>query len=239
MKRQKSLHIFCRNLTKVQFKMKAMILAAGRGERMRPLTDKIPKPLIEVQGKALILWHIEKLIKNGFKEIVINIAHLGYKIPEYLGNGSKYGIKISYSDEQKYGALESAGGIKKALPLLGTEPFLVVNGDIFCEYEFDASFDLHGKKAHLILVPNPEHNIQGDFAIKNSLVLNEADEMFTFSGIGYYTPALFDTIGIQKKSLAPLLRESINKEEISGEVFTKIWHDIGTQKRLKEINNAN
>ncbi|MBL1243393.1 MAG: nucleotidyltransferase family protein [Sulfurimonas sp.] len=219
--------------------MKAMILAAGRGERMHPLTDKIPKPLIEVQGKALILWHIEKLIKNGFEEIVINIAHLGYKIPEYLGDGSRYGIKISYSDEQRDGALESAGGIKKALPLLGNEPFLVVNGDVFCEYEFDANFDLQGKKAHLILVPNPEHNIQGDFAIKNGLVLNEADEMFTFSGIGYYTHAFFDTISIQKKSLAPLLRESINKQEISGEVFTKMWHDIGTPKRLKEINNAN
>lgn len=223
----------------VHFKMKAMILAAGRGERMRPLTDKIPKPLIEVQGKALILWHIEKLIKNGFKEVVINIAHLGYKIPEYLGDGSKYGIKILYSDEQKDGALESAGGIKKALPLLGNETFLVVNGDVFCEYEFDSSFDLHGKKAHLILVANPEHNTQGDFGLKNNLVLNEANEMFTFSGIGYYAHAFFDTIPIQKKSLTPLLRESIDKQEISGEVFTKMWHDIGTIKRLKEINNEN
>ncbi|MDF1883070.1 nucleotidyltransferase family protein [Sulfurimonas sp. SAG-AH-194-C21] len=219
--------------------MKAMILAAGLGKRMRPLTDSLPKPLLEVQGKALILWHIEKLVKNGFKEVVINIAHLGYKIPEFLGDGSEYGISIFYSDEQESGALESAGGIKKALPLLGNEPFLVVNGDVFCDYEFDASFLLQGKKAHLILVPNPKHNTKGDFSLKQGVVLNKADEMYTFSGIGYYTHEFFDTIAIEKKSLAPLLRQSIDKQEISGEVFTKMWHDIGTPSRLKEINNEN
>ncbi len=223
----------------VHFDMKAMILAAGRGERMRPLTDSLPKPLIKVQGKPLILWHIEKLVKNGFKEVVINIAHLGYKIPEYLGDGTSYGIKILYSDEQESGALESAGGIKKALPLLGNKPFLVVNGDVFCSYEFDTDFDLKDKKAHLILVPNPVHNIKGDFALEKAIVLNQADEMFTFSGIGYYTHEFFDTISVQKKSLAPLLREAIQKKEISGEVFTKMWHDVGTPLRLKEINNEN
>ena len=216
-----------------------MILAAGRGERMRPLTDSLPKPLLEVRGKTLIEWHIEKLVRNGFKEIVINIAHLGYKIPEYLGDGSRYGVKLLYSDEQNEGALESAGGIKKALALLGHEPFLVVNGDVFCEYKFDSSFDLKEKKAHLILVPNPEHNLEGDFGLLGDVVLNEADEMFTFSGIGYYTHEFFDTINIEKKSLAPLLRQSIDKKEISGEVFTKMWHDIGTPTRLKEINNEN
>ncbi len=219
--------------------MKAMILAAGRGERMRPLTDSLPKPLLKVRGKTLIEWHIEKLVRNGFKEIVINIAHLGYKIPEHLGDGTRYGVKLLYSDEQNEGALESAGGIKKALTLLGHEPFLVVNGDIFCEYEFDSSFDFKEKKAHLILVPNPEHNLEGDFGLLGDVVLNEADEMFTFSGIGYYTHEFFDTINIQKKSLAPLLRKSIDKKEISGEVFTKMWHDIGTPRRLKEINNEN
>lgn len=219
--------------------MKVMILAAGLGSRMRPLTDVLPKPLLEVRGKALIVWHLEKLARNGFKDVVINIAHLGYKIPQYLGDGSKYYLNISYSDEQDDGALESAGGIKKALPLLGNEPFLVVNGDVFCEYEFDASFELKDKKAHLILVPNPEHNLKGDFGLKEDVVLNKADEMFTFSGIGYYTHEFFDTINIEKKSLAPLLRESINKQEISGEVFTKTWHDIGTPLRLKEINNEN
>lgn len=168
-----------------------MILAAGLGSRMRPLTDTLPKPLLEVKGKPLIVWHLEKLARNGFKEVVINIAHLGYMIPEYLGDGSKYGIKIFYSDEQEIGALESAGGIKKALPLLGDKPFFVVNGDVFTAYEFDSSFELKDKKAHLILVPNPPHNPQGDFALKDDLVLNSAKEMFTFSGIGYYHPSFF------------------------------------------------
>ncbi|MDQ7067510.1 MAG: nucleotidyltransferase family protein [Sulfurimonas sp.] len=219
--------------------MKAMILAAGRGERMRPLTDSLPKPLLEVQGKPLILWHIQRLAQNGFKDIVINIAHLGYKIPEYLGDGSKYGLNISYSDEQASGALESAGGIKKALTLLGEETFLVVNGDIFCEYEFDGAFELGDKKAHIILVPNPEHNPKGDFGLKGGLALNRADEMFTFSGIGYYSHDFFDSIGIEKKSLAPILREQIDKKAVSAELFRGKWHDIGTPKRLKEINNEN
>ena len=216
-----------------------MILAAGRGERMRPLTDTLPKPLIEVRGKALILWHIEKLARNGFKEIVINIAHLGYKIPEYLGDSSKYGVKIFYSDEQESAALESAGGIKKALTFLGNKPFLVVNGDVFCDYEFDANFELKDKKAHLILVPNPAHNPKGDFGLHNNLLTNSTDEMYTFSGIGYYDPSLFDNVELQKSPLAPLLRKAIDKSEVSGEVFRNIWHDIGTQERLKEINNEN
>ncbi len=216
--------------------MKAMILAAGRGERMRPLTDTLPKPLLEVRGKALIVWHIEKLARNGFKEIVINLAHLGYKIPEVLGDGAKWGVKILYSDEQNEGALESAGGIKKALALLGDEPFLVVNGDVFCDYEFDADFDLQGKMAHLILVPNPEHNPSGDFGLEKSDVLNSAKKMLTFSGISYYNPKLFKSIPLQKSPLAPLLREAIAKHEVSGELFTRMWHDVGTPKRLKEIN---
>ena len=214
-----------------------MILAAGRGERMRPLTDTLPKPLLEVRGKPLIIWHIERLAKNGFKDIVINIAHLGYKIPEMLGDGSQWGINLHYSDEQKEGALESAGGIKKALPLLGSSTFLVVNGDIFCECEFDATFDLGDKKAHLILVPNPPHNKKGDFGLEGDTLVNSAEEMFTFSGIGYYDPTLFQDVALQKTPLAPLLRESIEKNEVSGEVFSKMWHDIGTPQRLEEINN--
>ena len=214
-----------------------MILAAGLGKRMRPLTNVLPKPLLEVRGKALIVWHLEKLARNGFKEVVINIAHLGYKIPEYLGDGSKYGLKIHYSDEQEIGALESAGGIKKALPLLGDEPFLVVNGDVYCEYEFDASFELGDKKAHLILVKNPEHNPKGDFGLSNNLVINSSEEMFTFSGIGYYHPSFFDEVALQKSPLAPLLRNAITKNDISGELFKKMWHDVGTPQRLKEIND--
>jgi len=218
--------------------MKAMILAAGRGERMRPLTDTLPKPLLEVHHKALLIYHIEKLAKAGFSEIVINIAHLGYKIEQALGDGSRWGVKILYSDEQKSGALESAGGIKKALTLLGDAPFLVVNGDIYSDYIFDAGFELKEKKAHLILVPNPEHNPKGDFGLKDGLVVNNAQKMYTFSGIAYYSPLFFQDVELQKSPLAPHLKKAIDKNEVSGELFNKMWHDIGTPKRLKEMNNV-
>jgi len=217
--------------------MRAMILAAGRGERMRPLTDTLPKPLLEVKGKPLIVYHIEKLARNGFKEIVINLAHLGYKIPETLGDGSKWGVKILYSDEQKEGGLETLGGILKALPLLGDEPFLVVNGDVFCEYEFDSTFELKGSTAHLILVVNPPHNHKGDFCLDGSDVSNKGKNTFTFSGIGYYNPKLFQSLELQKSRLGPLLREVIEKHEVSGELFRGRWYDIGTPKRLQEIND--
>lgn len=216
--------------------MKAMILAAGRGERMRPLTDTTPKPLLKVADKELIVWHIEKLAQNGFKEIVINIAHLGEQIPKALGDGSQWGVKIQYSDEQDTGALESAGGIKKALALLGDAPFLVVNGDVFCEYAFDPDFDLGNKLAHLILIPNPPHNEEGDFGLEDSLVLNLDREMWTFSGIAYYNPLIFNGVKLEKSSLAPLLRQFADKGKISGEVFKGLWRDIGTPQRLQEIN---
>ena len=216
--------------------MKAMILAAGRGERMRPLSDKTPKPLLEVGDKPLILWHIEKLLACGFKDIVINIAYLGHKIPELLGDGSKYGVNIVYSDERDSGALESAGGIKKALSLLGEDTFLVVNGDIFCDYDFDVNFKLGDKLSHLILVNNPKHNKNGDFGLKDNLVLNEADKKYTFSGIGYYNPKIFDTLACGKNALAPLLRENISKQNVTAQLYNGEWHDIGTPQRLDEIN---
>lgn len=216
--------------------MKAMILAAGRGERMRPLTDTLPKPLLEVRGKPLIVWHVEKLAACGFREIIINIAHLGYKIPEYLGDGSSWDVEIKYSDEQQEGGLESAGGIIKALPLLGDAPFLVVNGDIFCDYDFDVNFELGDKLAHLILVQNPEHNPHGDFGLDGSLVVNETDTKQTFSGIGYYNPKIFDKMEYGKSALAPLLRKTIEKSQVSGALYRGIWHDIGTVERLELIN---
>ena len=216
--------------------MKAMILCAGRGERMRPLTDTLPKPLLEVQGKALIIWHLERLAKCGFKEVVINIAHLGHKIPDALGDGSRWDINISYSDEQEEGALESVGGIVKALPLLGDETFLVVNGDVFCDYSFDINFDLGDNLAHLVLVPNPEHNRDGDFGLNENLVLNESQKKHTFSGIGYYSPKLFKDLEYGKSALAPLLRQAVQKHRVSGELFKKMWHDIGTPERLEDIN---
>ena len=215
--------------------MKAMILAAGRGERMRPLTDTIAKPLLPVGGKPLIVHHIERLREAGFYDIIINLGHLGHLLPKTLGNGSRWGVNISYSDEQTSGALESLGGIVKALPLLGDEPFLVVNGDIFCNYPFDANFTPK-EKAHIILVPNPEHNKEGDFGLEEDYVCNVAQKMFTFSGIGYYHPSLFANTPATKAPLAPLLRELADKKALTGELYEGLWHDIGTPERLKEIN---
>ncbi len=215
-----------------------MILAAGLGNRMRPLTDHKPKPLLEVAGKPLIVYHIEKLSAAGFEEIIINIAHLGFMIPEALGDGSKWGVKIIYSDEQEEGALESAGGIVKALPLLGDETFLVVNGDVWCDYLFDSSYDLKEDLVHLILVNNPEHNSKGDFALTEGRVLNEGASKYTFSGIGYYSPRLFKPLAYGKSPLAPLLREAIADEKVSGELYGGEWRDIGTPERLAEVNKA-
>jgi MurNAc alpha-1-phosphate uridylyltransferase len=218
--------------------MKAMILAAGRGERMRPLTDKTPKPLLKVKGKPLIVWHIEKLASLGFSEIVINIAHLGNQITEALGDGSKWGVSLIYSDEQECGALESAGGIIKALPLLEDKIFLVVNSDIWCDYEFESNFNLNGDLAHLILVSNPEHNHEGDFALHKNRVVNDAKKKFTFSGIGYYSAELFRGLECKKTPLAPLLREAIENNRISGTLYEGKWHDIGTPQRLAEVQNG-
>ena len=219
--------------------MKAMILAAGRGERMRPLSDVTPKPLLQVHGKPLIEWHIKKLARQGFEQIVINVAHLGEQIIQTLGDGERFGIPIIYSDERSSGALESAGGIKKALPLLGEEPFLVVNGDIFCNYKFDPHLQLRNRLAHLILVPNPSHNPQGDFGLNGAVVCNEASKMWTFSGIGYYNPVMFRDTPQKKAPLAPLLRRLAEKKRISGEVYGGFWSDIGTPQRLDAINEKN
>jgi MurNAc alpha-1-phosphate uridylyltransferase len=209
--------------------MTAMILAAGRGERMRPRTDTKPKPLLEVRGKPLIVWHLEKLSRNGFKKVVINIAHLGYMIPEYLGNGSKWDLEIIYSDEQDIGALESAGGIINACEYL-SEEFLVVNGDVWCDYEFDSSFSLGDKLAHLVLVNNPEHNKDGDFEYMG--------KKYTFSGIGYYSKKIFDGYKTQKLALAPILKDKIKENKISFELYKGEWRDIGTPERLDEVNNV-
>jgi len=216
--------------------MKAMILAAGLGTRMRPLTDHTPKPLLEVGGIPLIVWHLEKLAHYGFKEVVINIAHLGWKIPEALGDGSEWGLKIIYSDEQEEGGLESAGGIVKALPhLKESDPFLVVNGDVWTDYDFDASLSLkEGMLAHLVLVENPAHNPKGDFALEDGKVADLPQ--YTFSGIGYYSPKLFENVPYGKRALAPLLREAMHKGSVSGELYEGAWYDIGTPKRLEMLN---
>lgn len=216
--------------------MNAMILSAGRGERMRPLTDKTPKPLLKVHNKSLIVWHIEKLASLGFSQIVINIDHLGEMIMKTLGDGSKWGVNLLYSDERQSGALESAGGIINALPLIDSDKFLVVNGDIWCDYEFETGFDLKDDLAHLILVPNPKHNPDGDFSLHKNRVSNDTKNRYTFSGIGYYRAKLFEGLQNKRMPLAPLLRKAAEDGKISGSLYEGRWYDIGTPERLREIN---
>jgi len=215
--------------------MKAMILAAGLGTRMKPLTDTTPKPLLKVGGMPLIVWHIERLAHDGIKDIVINVSHLGYKIMDELGDGSNWGVNISYSDEQEEGCLESAGGIVKAMPLLGDETFLVLNGDIFTDYEFQEHRKLaEGVLAHLVLIPNPDHNLKGDFALDGNKVLD--NKQYTFSGIGYYSSKLFENIPYGKSSTIPLLRAAMKEGKVTGELFEGQWLDIGTPERLELLN---
>ncbi|OAM51415.1 mannose-1-phosphate guanylyltransferase [Methylovorus sp. MM2] len=217
--------------------MKAMILAAGRGERMRPLTDHKPKPLLEVGGKPLIVWHIERLANAGFTELVINHAYKGTLIEAYLGNGNAWGVSIQYSAELI--ALETAGGIAKALPLLGNEPFVVVNGDVFTDYDFSVlSNGITGDHlGHLVLVDNPPQHPNGDFAFNDGLLSLSGQHMLTFSGIGVYHPQLFAKVGVgEPAKLAPLLKDAISQNLMSGTHYQGIWHDIGTPQRLFELD---
>ncbi len=221
--------------------MKAMILAAGRGERMRPLTDHTPKPLLEVAGKPLIVWHIENLACAGICELIINHAHLGTQIEEALGDGSRFGAHIQYSDEGT--ALETAGGIAYALHLLGDEPFAVVNGDIFCDYDFAklreraATLKANGDSAHLVLVNNPVQHPNGDFGLQQQRITDSLPKL-TFSGIGIYQPALFADIPRGSIApLAPLLRAQIALGKVSGEHHQGLWADVGTPQRLAELDS--
>jgi MurNAc alpha-1-phosphate uridylyltransferase len=220
--------------------MKAMILAAGRGERLRPLTDSTPKPLLEVRGKPLIVYHLEALRKAGFNEIVINLSWLGDQIRTRLGNGSEFGISIEYSEEAA--ALETAGGILQALPLLG-ERFVVVNGDVFTDYDFVALNTVENmaekssdQLAHLVLVDNPQHNSAGDFSLERTIVGNDGSPRHTFSGIAQYHRSFFDGLAPGKQALAPLLRAAAAEGQVSGELFSGLWVDIGTAERLQRLN---
>ncbi|AZG74380.1 N-acetylmuramate alpha-1-phosphate uridylyltransferase MurU [Shewanella livingstonensis] len=221
--------------------MKAMILAAGRGERLRPLTDSLPKPLVSVADKPLIEYHLEKLALLGVAEVVINQAWLGHKLPQMLGDGSRWGMNISYSEETT--ALETAGGIKQALPMLGNEPFLVINGDIFIDYLPDIALAYHSVKqgeadAFLWLVDNPQHHPQGDFAIGAQGQLTLCNESrLTFAGLGVYHPQLFSDLPNGKQALGPLLKQSINQQRIYGEHFKAYWCDVGTLERLEQLQN--
>jgi len=217
--------------------MKAMILAAGRGERMRPLTDHTPKPLLKAAGKPLIEYTIEALVCAGITDIVINLAHLGNQLKNYLGDGSQYQAHIQYSEEGETG-LETAGGIKNALPLLGDSPFLVINGDIYCDFPLQSLVNKPFDLAHLVLVNNPNHNPNGDFSLHNSSTLaSEGKEKFTFSGIGIYHPDLFAEIEPGKSALAPLLKKAIQNQHVSGEHYSGCWVDIGTPERLEDLSH--
>ncbi|HEX5125981.1 MAG TPA: nucleotidyltransferase family protein [Rhodocyclaceae bacterium] len=224
--------------------MKVMILAAGRGERMRPLTDKCPKPLLRVGGKPLIAWTMERLAKAGFHDVVVNHAYLGRMIERVLDKGKPWGMHVEYSPEEE--ALETAGGIAKALPLLGDAPFMVVNSDVYCDLNFE-SFAMRGltkltqgKHAHLAMIANPAHHPTGDFALKENGLLSRNDEpRLTFAGIGVYRPELFAHIaGGTKAQLAPILIAAMEKSLVSGEHFKGRWVDVGTPERLKELDAA-
>lgn len=215
--------------------MKAMILAAGRGERMRPLTDTTPKPLLEVGGKALIEYHLLALQQADVQDVIINHAWLGQQIESYLGNGERYGLRIEYSEEIPV-ALETAGGIIQALPWLGTEPFIVINGDIWCDYPLRQLPRSPAGLAHLVMVDNPQHNPQGDFCLINNRLQAEGETRLTYSGIGVYHPDLFAGLAAGIRPLAPLLKDAMAANQVSGEYYQGRWYDIGTPERLTELD---
>jgi MurNAc alpha-1-phosphate uridylyltransferase len=214
--------------------MKAMILAAGRGERMRPLTDHTPKPLLPAGGRPLIEHIIAALVRDGFPDIIVNTAHLGERIERHLGDGNRFGARIAYSREGE--ALETGGGIRHALPLLGDEPFLVVNGDIATDFPFGRLRNIPVELAHLVLVPNPPHHARGDFGLNGGRVLDSGEERHTFSGIGVYRPELFGGLASDRFALAPLLRTAMARGAVSGELYQGFWMDIGTVERLRALD---
>lgn len=217
--------------------MKAMILAAGRGERMRPLTDHVPKALLMVGGRPLVVWLIDRLREGGIREIVMNHAHLGAAIEATLGDGARFGVSIRYSPEAP--ALETAGGIANALPLLGNAPLIAANADVFCDLDFARLVrrKLGDNLAHLVLVDNPRHHPTGDFTLTGDRVGNATDGRFTFAGIGVYSTALFAGVRRgEKAQLATLLRDAAAKGLVSGEHFRGRWVDVGTPERLAALN---
>lgn len=217
--------------------MKAMILAAGRGERLRPYTDTTPKPLLKVGQFRLIEYIIQALVKADISEIIINTAHLADQFPAALGNGHQYGAKITYSPEQE-GGLETAGGIINALPLLGDEAFLIVNGDIWTDFDYQVLVNKPlstDTLCHLVMIANPAHNPLGDFAITSGLIQAEGNVKYTYSGIGVYHPTLFASLVVQRLALKPILLKAIAHSQISGELYQGAWSDIGTIERLDDL----
>ena len=216
--------------------MKAMILAAGHGKRMLPLTESTPKPLLRAGEHSLIEWQILKLARAGIKEIVINLHHLGEQIPAALGDGSRYGVGLVYSFEPEL--LETAGGIINALPLLGPEAFVVVNGDVWTDYDFSrlAAVDPDTTLAHLVLVPNAPHHPQGDFHLSADGRVSDQDHArLTFSGVSVMHPQLFAGLSVQRLPLLPVLRQAMSQQQVTGEYFAGDWQDIGSPERLKAL----
>ena len=218
--------------------MKAMILAAGRGERLRPLTDATPKALVEAGGKPLIGWHLERLAAAGWREAVVNVSHLAEQIVERIGDGAHFGLRITYSREPQ--PLETAGGIANALRLLGAEPFLLVNADIYCEFPFArlSGVALGERLAHLVLVPNPAHRAAGDFSLQGAIVGNGNGARYTYAGVAVVSPAM--VAGVKpgdKAPLGPLLHQAADAGRLSGELYRGPWQDVGTAERLAELRS--
>lgn len=214
--------------------MKAIVLAAGRGERMRPLTERTPKPLIPVAGKPLIVYHLEALARAGVRDIVINLSHLGAQIPAALGDGGRFGVRITYSDEGPV-PLETGGGIFNALPHLAPGPFLVVNGDIWTDFDFSTLALAREAHARLVLVPNPPHVAGGDFGLDGDLIVESEQDRYTYSGIGIYSPELFAGCSPGRFPLLPVLKRAIAARRLQGEVYRGEWCDVGTPERLAAL----
>lgn len=213
-----------------------MLLAAGRGERLRPITDTLPKPLVAVAGKPLIVYHLEALAKADVREVVINLSWLGEQIRAALGDGSRYGVRIAYSEEGPV-PLEAGGGIHRALPLLGSGPFLVVNSDVWTDMEFTRLPILdEGADAHLMLAPNPPHHPRGDFGLEGELVVERDSDRYTYTGVGLYRPELFSGCAPGKFPLLPLLKRAITARRLRGELYRGEWLDIGSPDRLAALD---
>ncbi|MGH8736843.1 MAG: N-acetylmuramate alpha-1-phosphate uridylyltransferase MurU [Burkholderiales bacterium] len=218
--------------------MKAMILAAGRGERLRPVTDRLPKPLLEVGGRPLLAWHLERLAAARIREVIINVSHFADLIVERIGDGAAFGLAIVYSRESQ--PLETAGGIAQARARLGEAPFLLVNGDVYCECDFTRlrSRRLGPRLAHLMLVPNPAHRPQGDFSLEAGSVGNGAGARYTYAGIAVMSPAMVDGIEPGAKApLGPLLRTAAGSGRLGGELYQGVWQDVGTVERLAALDD--
>lgn len=214
--------------------MKAMVLAAGRGERLRPLTDDVPKPLIEVGGETLIGRHLRRLSEAGIEDVVINLAHLGDQIRGSLGDGSGFGVRLRYTLEPEE-ALETGGGIYHALEFLGSAPFLVVNGDIWTDFPFDRVPGKIKTAAHIVLVPNPAHNPTGDCSLRGNQAVIPGQHSLTFSGIGVYRASLFDRCGPGRFPLWPVITEAASRDRVSGERYDGVWFDVGAPDRLAAL----